>query len=147
AEYREFAARVQLSDITPIPLSAVHGDNIIEPGANMPWYSGPTLMSHLENMPLDVGAGDVPLRMAVQWVNRPNADFRGFAGRIASGSVSKGEKICVLPSGRESSVSRIVTSDGDITKAVAGQSVTLTLADEIDISRGDLLAAPALRPA
>jgi bifunctional enzyme CysN/CysC len=146
AEYREFAARVQLSDITPIPLSAVHGDNIIDPGTNMPWYSGPTLMNHLENMPLDAGVGDVPLRMPVQWVNRPNANFRGFAGRITSGSVSKGDKICVLPSGRETSVSRIVTSDGDITKAQAGQSVTLTLADEIDVSRGDVLAAPVSRP-
>ena len=147
ADYREFAARVQLTDITAIPLSAVYGDNIIDPGTNMPWYSGPTLMSHLENVPLETETGGLPLRLPVQWVNRPNADFRGFAGRIAGGSVSQGDLVCVLPSGRESRVSRIVTSAGDVARAVAGQSVTLTLADEVDVSRGDVLAASVLRPA
>jgi bifunctional enzyme CysN/CysC len=146
-DYREFAARLQLTDITAIPLSAVYGDNIIEHGANMAWYRGPTLITHLENVPVDAEASRLPFRMAVQWVNRPNLDFRGFAGRVASGAVNQGDRVCVLPSGRESRVSRIVTSDGDVATAVAGQSVTFTLADEIDVSRGDLLAEPASRPA
>jgi bifunctional enzyme CysN/CysC len=146
-EYREFAARVELTDITAIPLSAVYGDNIIEHGTNIPWYQGPTLITHLENVPVDAAAGELPFRMAVQWVNRPNLDFRGFAGRIASGAVSQGDRVCVLPSGQESQVARIVTLDGDLPTAVAGQSVTLTLTEEIDVSRGDVLAAPAARPA
>jgi bifunctional enzyme CysN/CysC len=146
-DYREFAARLQLTDITAIPLSAVYGDNIIEHGANMAWYRGPTLITHLENVPVDAEASRLPFRMAVQWVNRPNLDFRGFAGRVASGAVNQGDRVCVLPSGRESRVSRIVTSDGDVATAVAGQSVTFTLADEIDVSRGDVLAEPASRPA
>jgi bifunctional enzyme CysN/CysC len=146
-EYREFAARVELTDTTAIPLSAVYGDNIIEHGANMAWYQGPTLITHLENVPVDAAAGELPFRMAVQWVNRPNLDFRGFAGRIASGAVGQGDRVCVLPSGQESQVARIVTLDGDLPTAVAGQSVTFTLTEEIDISRGDVLAAPAARPA
>ena len=146
-DYREFAARLGLTDVTAIPLSAVHGDNIIQHGANMPWYRGPTLITHLENVPVADEAAGLPFRMAVQWVNRPNPDFRGFAGRVASGTVSQGDKVCVLPSGRESRISRIVTSDGDVATAVAGQSITLTLADEIDVSRGDVLAAPLARPA
>jgi bifunctional enzyme CysN/CysC len=146
-DYREFAERVQLTDITAIPLSAVYGDNIIEHGANMPWYRGPTLITHLENVPVDADASGLPFRMPVQWVNRPNQDFRGFAGRLASGAVSRGDTVCVLPSGRETRVSRIVTPDGDVATAVAGQSATLTLADEIDVSRGDVLASSVSRPA
>ena len=138
-DYRAFAQQIGLTDITAIPLSAVYGDNIIEHGTNMPWYTGPTLMSHLENVPLEDASQTLPFRMPVQWVNRPNLDFRGFAGRIAAGEVKAGDRLKVLPSGRESRVARIVTATGDLQRAVAGQSVTITLSDEIDVSRGDVL--------
>ena len=138
-DYRAFAQQIGLTDITAIALSAVYGDNIIEHGTNMPWYSGPTLMGHLENVPLEDASQTLPFRMPVQWVNRPNLDFRGFAGRIASGQVKAGDRLKVLPSGRESQVARIVTATGDLQRAVAGQSVTITLSDEIDVSRGDVL--------
>jgi bifunctional enzyme CysN/CysC len=145
-EYREFAGRIGLTDITAIPMSALKGENITEPSKVMPWYKGVALMEHLETVPLgDDGAGR-PFRLPVQWVNRPNLDFRGFSGQIASGGIQPGDRIRVLPSGKESRVARIVTHDGDLERAVAGQSVTLTLADEIDISRGDVIAtaeAPA----
>jgi bifunctional enzyme CysN/CysC len=118
----------------------VHGDNIIQPGAAMPWYSGPTLLEQLESVEIDAGIGARAFRMPVQWVNRPNAEFRGFAGQIVSGSVKPGDRIRALPSGRESRVGRIVTADGDLQRAVAGQSVTLLFDSEIDISRGDLIA-------
>ncbi|MBK7592806.1 MAG: sulfate adenylyltransferase subunit CysN [Betaproteobacteria bacterium] len=140
-DYRAFAARIGLTDIVCIPISAVHGDNIIEPRGNTPWYQGPMLMEHLETVPVDDDLQARPFRLPVQWVNRPNSDFRGFAGTIVSGVVKPGDSIKVLPSGRESRVLRIVTADGDLKEAVANQSVTLTLADEIDISRGDVLAA------
>jgi len=142
ADYREFAAKIGLDDITPIPLSALKGDNVVEPSNNMPWFSGPTLMHTLESLDVDeyrMQSG--PLRLPVQWVNRPNLDFRGFAGTIASGTVRPGDRVRALPSGRESTVARIVSFDGDLPLAVAGQSITLTLTDEIDISRGDLIAA------
>ncbi|MBK7794745.1 MAG: sulfate adenylyltransferase subunit CysN [Betaproteobacteria bacterium] len=140
-DYRAFAARIGLTDIVCIPISAVHGDNIIEPRGSTPWYRGPMLMEHLETVPVDDVLQARPFRLPVQWVNRPNSDFRGFAGTIVSGVVKPGDSIKVLPSGRESRVLRIVTADGDLKEAVANQSVTLTLADEIDISRGDVLAA------
>jgi bifunctional enzyme CysN/CysC len=139
-DYRAFAAQIGLNDITTIPLSAVYGDNIIEHGTNMPWYSGPTLMAHLENVPVGDDAQTLAFRMPVQWVNRPNLDFRGFAGHIATGVVKPGDRLKVLPSGRESTVARIVTADGDLKSAVAGQCVTLTLTDEVDVSRGDVLS-------
>ena len=141
ADYRAFAGRIGLTDITPIPLSAVHGDNMIVHGSNMPWYQGPTLLQHLEAVEVDAARADGPFRLPVQWVNRPNAEFRGFAGLIASGSVRTGDRIRVLPSGRESRIARIVIADGDLQTAVAGQSVTLTLDSEVDVSRGDVLAA------
>jgi bifunctional enzyme CysN/CysC len=141
ADYRAFAARIGLSDITAIPLSAVYGDNIIEHGPNMPWYRGPTLMQHLDSVPVGDAIAAQPFRLPVQWVNRPNMDFRGFAGQIAGGTIRQGERIRVLPSGRESTVARIVTADGDLKQAVAGQSVTLTLSSEVDVSRGDVIAA------
>jgi bifunctional enzyme CysN/CysC len=144
-EYRNFAARIGLSDITAIPLSAVYGDNIIAPGDNMPWYRGPTLMHHLETMPIEP-ADTLPFRMPVQWVNRPNLDFRGFAGLITSGTLNKGDRVRILPSGRESNVARIVTGDGDLSSAVAGQCVTLTLTDEVDVSRGDVISIAADPP-
>ena len=140
-DYRAFAARIGLTAVTAIPLSAVHGDNVVEPAASMPWYRGPTLLGHLEDV--EVGGDDetAPFRMPVQWVNRPHHDFRGFAGQVVSGSVRPGDAVRVLPSGRESRVARIVTADGDRDSAVAGESVTLTLANEVDVSRGDVLAA------
>ncbi|HUL18212.1 MAG TPA: sulfate adenylyltransferase subunit CysN [Steroidobacteraceae bacterium] len=145
-DYSAFAARIGLNEITAIPLSAVYGDNIIERGTNMPWFQGPTLMRHLEEVPVsDITTGKA-FRLPVQWVNRPHADFRGFAGQIASGSVQQGDRIRVLPSGRESQVARIVTADGDLPRALAGQSVTLTLTSEVDVSRGDVIAAAANAP-
>ncbi len=141
ADYREFATRIGITDITAIPLSAVHGDNIITAGGNMPWYRGPTLMQHLEGVEVGAGLARRPFRLPVQWVNRPNADFRGFAGLIASGTVRPGDRVRVLPSGRESHVARIVMAGGDLASASAGQSVTLTLDSEVDVSRGDVLAA------
>jgi bifunctional enzyme CysN/CysC len=141
AEYRQFAAQIGLADITCIPLSALRGDNVIKAGTAMPWYRGPALLEFLDAVPLDGGVPDEAFRMAVQWVSRPNQEFRGFAGVIAAGSVRPGDALVALPSGRRSSVNRIVTADGDLAEAQRGQSVTLTLRDEIDISRGDLLAA------
>ncbi|MAN52289.1 MULTISPECIES: sulfate adenylyltransferase subunit CysN [unclassified Marinimicrobium] len=141
-EYREFAKQIGLENITFIPMSALRGDNIIERSERMPWYRGTTLMGYLETVEVDDELmQESPFRMAVQWVNRPNLDFRGFSGQLASGVIHPGDKIRTLPSGRESYVERIYTLDGDLDKAVAGQSVTLTLTDEIDISRGDLLCA------
>ncbi len=141
ADYRAFAARIGLSDITAIPLSAVHGDNLLAPGGNTPWYAGPMLMEHLETVPVDDDQQARPFRLPVQWVNRPHQDFRGYAGTIVSGVVRPGDRVRVLPSGRESTVARIVTADGDLHEAVAEQAVTLTLADELDVSRGDVIAA------
>jgi bifunctional enzyme CysN/CysC len=143
ADYRQFAAQIGLTDITCIPLSALRGDNVIKAGHAMPWYRGPALLEFLDTVPLDGAATEAPFRMAVQWVSRPNQEFRGFAGVISGGSVRCGDDVVALPSGRHSKVKRIVTADGDLEQAQRGQSVTLTLADEIDISRGDLLAAAA----
>jgi len=142
-EYREFAQQIGLENIVPIPLAALKGDNILERSARTRWYDGPTLMSHLESVEIDDDLQARPFRLPVQWVNRPNHDFRGFAGTIASGTIRQGDAVRVLPSGRQSRVARIVTHDGDLEQAVAGQSITLTLTDEIDISRGDVLTAAA----
>jgi bifunctional enzyme CysN/CysC len=141
-DYRIFAAEIGLTDILAIPISGLKGDNITSPSQATPWYGGPTLMQHLESVEIDerrLQAG--PLRLPVQWVSRPNLDFRGFAGEIASGTARPGDAVRILPSGRESRIQRIVTKDGDLELAVAGQSVTLTLADEVDCSRGDIIAA------
>lgn len=147
AEYEAFARQIGLAQITAIPLSALTGDNVLQPSAQMAWYDGPTLMGHLEQVAIDeTRLQQEAFRLPVQWVNRPNLDFRGFTGTIASGAIRPGDAVRVLPSGRGSNVTRIVTQDGDLEQAVAGQSITLTLADEIDISRGDLLCkadAPA----
>jgi bifunctional enzyme CysN/CysC len=146
-EYRAFARQVGLEEVTVIPVSAFKGDNIVEPSEQMPWYHGTTLMGYLETVEIDESRMQkLPMRLPVQWVNRPNLDFRGFAGTLASGKVELGERIRVLPSGKESTVTRIVTFDGDLRQAVAGQAVTLTLADEIDISRGNVIST-ALAPA
>jgi bifunctional enzyme CysN/CysC len=146
SEYREFARRLGLDDVVAIPMSALKGDNVTERSERTPWYYGPTLMQHLESIEIEEDLQQRPFRMPVQWVNRPDQDFRGFAGTIASGVVRPGDAMRVLPSGRQSKVARIVTMDGDLEQAVAGQSVTLTLEDEIDVSRGDVLAAAGSPP-
>ena len=140
-DFRLFAARIGLADVTYIPMSALCGDNITAVSEQMPWYAGPTLMEYLETVEISgESLQQAPFRLPVQWVNRPDLDFRGFAGTIASGQIRPGERIRVQPSGKESRVERIVTQDGDLPLAVAGQSITLTLADEIDISRGDVIS-------
>ena len=143
AEYAALAARLGLDGVVAIPLSALDGDNVVNPSARMPWYGGPTLLEHLEAVPVETNArllSSRPFRMPVQWVNRPGDGFRGYAGTIASGRVSPGERVRVLPSGRESRVARIVSLRGELPAAEAGESVTLTLADEVDVSRGDVIA-------
>jgi bifunctional enzyme CysN/CysC len=142
AEYAAFAAKLGVESVTAIPVSALQGDNVIVPSAQMPWYRGPTLMAYLETVEVDATCRERgPLRFPVQWVNRPSHEFRGFAGTLAGGVVEAGDRVRILPSGRESTIARIVTADGDLPRAVAGQSVTLTLRDEVDVSRGDLISA------
>jgi bifunctional enzyme CysN/CysC len=146
-DYRAFAKSIGIRAFTPMPISGFKGDNITSLSENTPWYSGPTLIEHLETVELDVAADQVkPFRMPVQWVNRPNLDFRGFSGLIGSGSVAPGDAVRVLPSGKVTTIARIVTLDGDLDRAVAGQSVTLTLADEVDCSRGDLISTANAPP-
>jgi bifunctional enzyme CysN/CysC len=140
-EYRAFASALGLERIVCIPVSALRGDNVLSGSAAMPWYEGPTLMAYLDAVEVDADRMQAaPFRLPVQWANRPNLDFRGYAGTIAGGVVRPGDRVVVAPSGRESVVERIVTYDGDVDEAVAGQSVTLTLADELDVSRGDVIA-------
>jgi bifunctional enzyme CysN/CysC len=146
ADYRDFASQVGLADIVCIPISALRGDNITEPSAHMPWYGGPTLIEHLETIEIDDDLHSHPFRLPVQWVNRPDLDFRGFSGQIVSGSVRPGDRVRIVPSGRESTVARLVTADGDLPEATAGQSITITLTDEIDVSRGDVIAAASSPP-
>ncbi|NML05739.1 sulfate adenylyltransferase subunit CysN [Sphingomonas sp. G-3-2-10] len=142
ADYRAFATSIGIDAFTAIPISGFKGDNITVRSPNTPWYSGIPLIEHLETVELDADAAQArPFRMPVQWVNRPNLDFRGFSGLIANGTVKPGDAVRVLPSGKTSTVTRIVTLDGDLDEAVAGQSVTLCFADEIDCSRGNVIAA------
>ena len=142
ADYRKFADSIGVEDFTAIPMSGLAGDNITTRSGNTRWYDGPVLIDHLETIEVSNTASQAkPFRMSVQWVNRPNLDFRGFSGLIASGTVKPGDELRSLPSGKTSTVKSIVTMDGDLDQAVAGQSVTITLADEIDCSRGDVLAA------
>jgi bifunctional enzyme CysN/CysC len=145
--YRSFASEIGITNFTAIPISGFKGDNITTLSAQTPWYGGQTLIDHLETVPLDTDADRAkPFRLPVQWVNRPDLDFRGFAGQIASGSVRPGDNIRIVPGGKTAMVARIVTMDGDLSEAVAGQSVTLTLADEIDCSRGSVIAAADAPP-
>jgi bifunctional enzyme CysN/CysC len=141
AAYRDFAAQIGLTDVVCIPMSALRGDNITEPSPNTPWYHGPTLLGYLETVPVGQHAQDGAFRMPVQWVNRPGHDFRGFSGVVVGGRIRVGDRVRVVPSGQQSTVTRIVTMDADLDEAVAEQSVTVTLADEIDVSRGDVLCA------
>ena len=147
SDYRSFAGSIGITEFTAIPISGFKGDNITSASPNMPWYQGRSLIDHLETVELDNdGEQGSPFRLPVQWVNRPNLDFRGFAGQIASGTIRRGDAVRILPSGKTSSVSRIVTLDGDLDEAVAGQSVTICLADEVDCSRGNVIAAADAPP-
>ena len=142
-DYLAFASQLPGLTVTPIPMSALKGDNITTPSHSMPWFHGSTLMGYLETVPLlQDRLAQLPFRMPAQWINRPNQDFRGICGTIASGEVHAGDMVRVQPSGREVKVARIVTQSGDLEHAVAGQAVTLTLAEEVDVSRGDMLSAP-----
>ncbi len=143
ADYAAFAAEIGITNFTAMPISGFKGDNVTSaPSANTPWYSGPSLIEHLETVEvLSAVDADKPFRMAVQWVNRPNLDFRGFAGQIATGRIAKGDAIRVLPSGKTSTIKSIVTWGGELDEAVAGQSVTLCFDDEVDCSRGDVISA------
>ncbi|WNO53029.1 sulfate adenylyltransferase subunit CysN [Stakelama saccharophila] len=142
ADYRAFADSIGIGDFTAIPISGLAGDNIAAPSDHTDWYAGRTLMETLETLEVATAVeSDRPFRMPVQWVNRPDLDFRGFSGLIASGTIAPGDDVRILPSGRTTRVKRIVTMDGDLDRAGAGQSVTITLADEIDCSRGDVIAA------
>jgi bifunctional enzyme CysN/CysC len=146
ADFNAFSARLGFASQVAIPMSARFGVNVMSRGEQTPWYTGPSLLAHLETVDVDTALAGRPFRLPVQWVNRPNLDFRGFSGTVAGGSIRPGDKIAVAKSGRASTVTRIVTMDGDLTEAVAGDAVTLTLADEVDVSRGDVLAAPEARP-
>ncbi|MGE4304364.1 MAG: sulfate adenylyltransferase subunit CysN [Novosphingobium sp.] len=141
ADYTEFANSIGIESFTAMPISGFKGDNITTPSDNTPWYKGPTLVDHLETVEvLSSADAEKPFRMPVQWVNRPNLDFRGFSGLIATGEVKPGDQIRVLPSGKTSTVSKIVTFDGELEQAVAGQSVTVCFEDEIDCSRGSVIS-------
>ena len=140
-DYRALARRLGIAEVTCIPLSALEGDNLSSRSTRTSWYNGPALLEHLEQVQVDAQEGGGSLRLPVQWVNRPHQNFRGYAGTLAAGEVKPGDEVIVLPSARRSRVSRVLDAEGDVASATAGQAVTLTLADEIDISRGDVIAA------
>ena len=140
-DYRALARRLGIPEVTCIPLSALEGDNLSSRSTRTSWYNGPALLEHLEQVQVDAQEGGGSLRLPVQWVNRPHQNFRGYAGTLAAGQVKPGDEVIVLPSARRSRVSRVLDAEGDVASATAGQAVTLTLADEIDISRGDVIAA------
>ena len=146
ADYRAFAGQIGIEDITCIPISALLGDNVTTRSPNTPFYDGPTLVQHLEQIEVDDAGPARPFRLPVQWVNRPDLDFRGFSGQIVGGTVRPGDQVRIVPSGTASTVARIVTADGDLHEAAAGQSVTLTLADEVDVSRGDVITQASAPP-
>jgi len=141
AEYQDFAANLTFDSITPIPLSALQGDNVIERSRQTPWYAGPTLLGYLETAPIAQQSTTSPFRMPVQWVNRPNADFRGYAGTVSAGSIAPGDTIQVMPSGSQAVVREVLLFEQSLPRALPQQSVTLTLDREVDVSRGDVLVA------
>jgi bifunctional enzyme CysN/CysC len=145
-DYAAFASKLGFVSIVPIPISARFGDNVTKPSANTPWYRGPALLDYLEDVEADQAVEAKPFRFPVQWVNRPSHDFRGYSGTVAAGQIRCGDPVIVVPSGRATRVDRIVTSDGALAHASSGDAVTITLADEVDIARGDVLVAPAARP-
>jgi len=145
-DYLAFAARLGFTSIIPIPLSARFGDNVAERSARMPWYRGPTLLEQLEAADVATEADRAPFRFPVQWVNRPDQDFRGFSGTIAAGHCAPGDQVVVASSGRATRIRQIHTADGNLARASAGDAITLVLEDELDIARGDLLVPPADRP-
>lgn len=140
-DYEAFARTLGIEHVQAIPISALKGDNIIHSSANMPWYQSMPLIRYLEEVPIPSSLEQAPFRMPIQWVNRPHLDFRGFTGRIASGSIKPGDSIRVLPGNQKTTISRLVTYDGDLNEATAGQSITCTFCDEIDVSRGSLLVS------
>ena len=146
SDFSYFAEALGFSSVMAIPISARYGDNIIARTPQTNWYAGPTLVEHLETVGVESDVAEKPFRFPVQWVNRPDLDFRGFSGMLASGSISPGDPVVVAGSGRKSTIARIVTYDGDLTEATAGDAVTLTLKDDINVARGDLLTSPAARP-
>ena len=145
-EFAAFARQLGFASVTAIPVSALRGDNVVSPGAHMHWYHGPTLLGHLETVDVAGKAAERPFRFPVQWVNRPHLDFRGYAGTVASGRVGRGDEVVIHPSGKRAHVARIVTADGDLETAEQGDAVTLTFAEEVDISRGDVIALAANAP-
>jgi bifunctional enzyme CysN/CysC len=145
-DFREFAARLSFTAVTPIPMSARYGDNVVESGRNMAWYSGAPLLQCLESIEVDTALAALPFRFPVQWVNRPDQEFRGFAGTVASGRIRRGDTVLLAHTGAATRIARIVTADGDIEAAAAGDAVTLTLTDDLDVARGDLLVSPDRRP-
>jgi bifunctional enzyme CysN/CysC len=145
-DYTTFGAQLGFTSIVPIPISARFGDNVAEQSGNTPWYRGPSLIQHLESIDIDKESDDQPFRFPVQWVNRPNADFRGYSGTVSSGAVKVGDAIIVAGSGQSTSVREILTYDGPQAFATSGDAVTITLADDVDVARGDLLVNPTARP-
>ncbi|MBZ4039472.1 sulfate adenylyltransferase subunit CysN [Novilysobacter selenitireducens] len=141
AEYRALAASLGIGTVTAIPVAALHGDNLLAGSDRTPWYGGPSLLDALEAAPIPEPGSDAPMRMPVQWVNRPNQDFRGFVGTLASGTARAGDEVVVLPSGRRTRIDQVLGADGRAVEGRAGQAVTLTLADEVDVARGDVIAA------
>jgi len=139
-DFAAFANELGFKHVTAIPVSALKGDNVVGPSAHMHWYRGPTLLGHLETVDAGHDRGERPFRFPVQWVNRPHLDFRGYAGTVASGKVARGEEVMIYPSGRRAHIARIVTADGDLETAQQGDAVTLTFAEEVDVSRGDIVA-------
>jgi len=147
AEYRALAARLGVAQVTCIPVAAVHGDMLVQRGPHLPWYRGPTLLEHLETVVVDNPAATAAFRLPVQWVNRPDAGFRGYAGTVAAGTAAVGDALVLLPSGRRTTLARVLDANGEADRAVAGAAVTLVLADDLDIARGDVLAAAGDPPA
>ncbi|WP_292210520.1 sulfate adenylyltransferase subunit CysN, partial [Mesorhizobium sp.] len=145
-DYRQFSGDLGFQTMVPIPMSARYGDNVSRRSDSMKWYSGPTLIEQLETVSVDEVTAELPFRFPVQYVNRPNLDFRGFAGTIASGTIAQGDEVVVAKSGKSSHVKRIVAYGGDLKQAVAGQAITLVLDDEVEVSRGNMLVSPAARP-